>query len=93
MPALAATSPTALRRFGKNRSLLNVLGRGPRAKLPVGFIDCSKQIGKAGHILHRPQPFKGGAEQVQVALGKQADGYDTFVSHGDSRVSIESQNG
>ena len=49
--------------------------------LPIGLIDGLEQLAKAGGLFDGPKPIKGRAKQLHIALGKQAHGYDTVITH------------
>ena len=54
----------------------------PRAsalQFRIRFIDRPKEFAEARCLFDRPYPVEGWPQRTQIALGKQADGYDALV--------------
>ena len=47
--------------------------------LPIGFVDCVQEPGKAGRFFYWPQTFEVAAEQLDVTLGEKPDCNYTFA--------------
>ena len=58
---------------------------GAMPKLPIGFIDRSKQAAKTRRFLDRPEPVERWSQNAYVMTGKQSDRHDPLIVHGPSR--------